>query len=214
MDRPSKTLLNEVCRHVKIYGRADQGDVLEPLLVWATPGQRGFGSSSQRSNVPATQRHSHSTPAYTSYHDPHSVSHNPVPHKQSATVLTPAQEAAQKKLAEDMRKSVELRQILNNLEKVNDEGRRANLLDQLLSTEDVLTLPEHPNPPGVDAGNLTVNLLKHQACIGSHCEIFYADSSAETSITLVHQPRESGPSESGGRPSRTVLAIEAGKREG
>lgn len=64
-----------------------------------------------------------------------------------------------------MKKATELKQILDNLEKVNDEGRRASLLDQLLSTDDVLTLPEHPAPPGIDAGNLTVNLMKHQVCI-------------------------------------------------
>lgn len=102
----------------------------------------------------------HATPTFTSYHDPYST-----PHKPYAPVLTPAQEAAQKKLAEDMKKATELRQILDNLEKVNDEGRRASLLDQLLSTDDVLTLPEHPEPPGVDAGNLTINLMKHQVCV-------------------------------------------------
>ena len=95
--------------------------------------------------------------SYSSYHEPYSV-----PQKPHAPVLTPAQEAIQKKLAEDMRKAVELRQVLDGLEKVSDEGRRASLLDQLLSTDDVLALPEHPNPPGIDAGNLTVNLLKHQ----------------------------------------------------
>jgi SWI/SNF-related matrix-associated actin-dependent regulator of chromatin subfamily A3 len=158
--------LNVVYRNVSIYGRADQGQTLEPLLIWATPGQRGFGSmSSQRSNAPAPQAHSHAAPAYTSYHDYHSTSHSSVANIQRAPVLTPAQEAAQRKLAEDMRKATELRQILGNLEKVDDEGRRASLLDQLLSTEDVLTLPEHPNPPGIEAGNLTVNLLKHQVCI-------------------------------------------------
>ena len=99
----------------------------------------------------------HTTPAYTSYNDPYSV-----PHKAYAPVLTPAQEAAQKKLAEDMKKATELRQILDDLEKVNDEGRWASLLDQLLSTDDVLMLPEYPNPPGINAGNLTVDLLKHQ----------------------------------------------------
>jgi SWI/SNF-related matrix-associated actin-dependent regulator of chromatin subfamily A3 len=136
---------------------------LEPLLIWATPGQRGFGpSSSQRSNVPATQTHTHAAPAYNSYRDPYSIPYGSAPQKPLAPALTPAQEAAKKKLEEATRKATELRQILNNLEKVNDEGRRSNLLDQLLSTEDILTLPEHPNPPGVDAGNLTVNLLKHQ----------------------------------------------------
>jgi len=102
----------------------------------------------------------HAAPAYTPYHDPYSV-----PHKPHAPALTPAQEAAQKKLAEDMKKAAELRQILGNLEKVDDEGRRASLLDQLLSADDVLMLPEHPNPPGIDTGNLTVNLLKHQVLI-------------------------------------------------
>lgn len=99
----------------------------------------------------------HTAPAYTSYHDPYSV-----PHKTRAPVLTPAQEAAQKKLAEDIKKATELRQVLDGLEKVNDEGRRASLLDQLLSTDDVLMLPEYLNPPGINAGNLTVDLLKHQ----------------------------------------------------
>ena len=185
---PRRTFLNEVYRNVKIYGRMDQGQTLEPLLVWATPGQRGFGpSSSQRTNAPRTQTHARAAPASTSYRDPYSVSYTSVSHKPHIPALTPAQEAAQKKLAEDMRKATELRQILNTLEKVNDEGRRANLLDQLLSTDDVLTLPEHPNPPGIDAGNLTVNLLKHQACILFLCEDSpYADSFAETSIALVY----------------------------
>ena len=133
---------------------------MEPLLVWATPGQRGFGlPPSQRTSVPATQ--THAGPAYTSYHDPYLIPQ----HKPHTPALTPAQEAAQKKLAEDMKKAAELRQILDNLEKVNDEGRRASLLDQLLSADDVLKLPEHPGPPGVDAGNLTINLMKHQVWI-------------------------------------------------
>ena len=160
--RSRRASLNWICRSVKIYGRVDQRQTLEPLLIWATPGQRGFGPSpSQRTNVQITQ--AHVTPgyssysSYSSYHEPYSV-----PQKPHAPVLTPAQEATQKKLAEDMRKAVELRQVLDGLEKVSDEGRRASLLDQLLSTDDVLALPEHPNPPGIDAGNLTVNLLKHQ----------------------------------------------------
>jgi len=154
--------LDSICRSAKIYGRMDQRQALEPLLIWATPGQRGFGpSSSQRSNVPATQ--AHAAPTYTSYHDPYSNVYKP-----HAPVLTPAQVAAQKKLAEDMNKATELRQILDGLEKVNDEGRRSSLLDQLLSTDDVLTLPEHPNPPGIDAGNLTVNLMKHQVLVRRH----------------------------------------------
>lgn len=132
--------------------------------------------------MPGTQAHAQAAHAYTSDRNPYSVLS-----KQHVPVLTPVQEAAQKKLAENMRKAAELRQILNNLEKVNDEGRRANLLDQLLSTEDILTLPEHPNPPGIDAGNLTVNLLKHQVCIRSRCEDSrYIDVFVETSVALVY----------------------------
>ena len=178
---PYDVFLDSIRRSVKIYGRMDQRQALEPLLIWATPGQRGFGpSSSQHSNVPATQ--TRAAPTYSSYHDPYSNVHKP-----HAPVLTPAQVVAQKKLAEDMKKATELRQILDGLEKVNDEGRRASLLDQLLSTDDVLTLPEHPNPPGIDAGNLTVNLLKHQVPIRRHCgRPKCADIYAETSVTLVH----------------------------
>jgi hypothetical protein len=52
--------------------------------------------------------------------------------------------------------------MLGNLEKVDDEGRRASLLDALCSVDDILKLPVHPNPPGVASGELVVNLLKHQ----------------------------------------------------
>ncbi len=54
--------------------------------------------------------------------------------------------------------------MLSSLEKVDDEGRRSSLLDTLCSTEDVLGLPEHPNPPGIASGELRVDLLKHQVC--------------------------------------------------
>ena len=57
--------------------------------------------------------------------------------------------------------------ILSNLEKVDDESRRNSVLDTLCSAEDVINLPEHPNPPGLTTGDLKVNLLKHQVCSGS-----------------------------------------------
>ena len=86
-----------------------------------------------------------------------------------------------------MKKATELRQVLDNLEKVNDEGRRASLLDQLLSTDDVLMLPEHSNPPGINAGNLTVDLLKHQVWVSPRCQNSqHTDIHAETSIALVY----------------------------
>ncbi|CCO29308.1 hypothetical protein BN14_03317 [Rhizoctonia solani AG-1 IB] len=62
------------------------------------------------------------------------------------------------------RRAEELRTMLAGLEKVDDEGRRANFLDALYGnqTEDILNLPEHPSPPGKDDGTLVVDLLKHQ----------------------------------------------------
>lgn len=90
----------------------------------------------------------------------------PVP-QLSATELAARQEA-QRIQAESFARASELRQILDNLERVDDEGRRSSLLDTLCSTEDVLGLPVHPNPPGIQSSELKVNLLKHQARINNH----------------------------------------------
>jgi SWI/SNF-related matrix-associated actin-dependent regulator of chromatin subfamily A3 len=75
------------------------------------------------------------------------------------STLTPE---AFKKQQEEFARAAELRQMLSNLEKVDDEGRRTSLLDTLCSTEDVFNLPEHPNPPGIASGELRVDLLRHQ----------------------------------------------------
>lgn len=77
--------------------------------------------------------------------------------KQSA-----AQREAIRKQEDALRKATELKQMLNSLEKVDDEGRRSSLLDTLCSKEDILNLPLHPNPPGLKNGDLQVDLLKHQ----------------------------------------------------
>ncbi|KNZ72866.1 Putative SWI/SNF-related matrix-associated actin-dependent regulator of chromatin subfamily A member 3-like 1, partial [Termitomyces sp. J132] len=53
--------------------------------------------------------------------------------------------------------------MLSNLEKVDDDGRRSSLLDTLCSNEDILSLPLHPDPPGIKNGSLQVDLLKHQS---------------------------------------------------
>jgi len=71
---------------------------------------------------------------------------------------------ALKKQQEEFARAAELRQMLANLDKVDDEGRRSSLLDTLCSAEDVLNLPEHPNPPGIASGELRVDLLRHQVC--------------------------------------------------
>lgn len=63
--------------------------------------------------------------------------------------------------------------MLSNLEKVDDEGRRASLLDTLCSVDDILNLPVHPNPPGVASGDLVVDLLKHQVGHVVHVYFIY-----------------------------------------
>lgn len=137
---------------------------LEPALVWATPGQRGFKQAAPAAkNVKAVK--AAPQPAAPSYSQ--AIAGPSSSQRRPNTV--PAQSAAQKeaarKLQESMQKAAELKQILTNLEKVDDEGRRNSLLDQLLSTDDVLKLPLHPNPPGIQSGELTVDLLKHQVLI-------------------------------------------------
>ncbi|KAI0779816.1 SNF2 family N-terminal domain-containing protein [Fomes fomentarius] len=147
---------------IKIYGPSDKRYVLEPKLIWATPGQRGFpkvppggirsipGAPAPRTHIPPP------IPAPSS-----SRRSAPVPGQQQRA--TAAQQEALRKQQEAFAKAEELRTILNNLEKVDDEGRRASLLDTLCAVDDILGLPEHPNPPSISSGELRVNLLKHQS---------------------------------------------------
>jgi SWI/SNF-related matrix-associated actin-dependent regulator of chromatin subfamily A3 len=74
------------------------------------------------------------------------------------------QRAAYEKQRDALRRAAELKAMLSSLEKVDDEGRRASLLDTLCGQEldDILGLPEHPSPPGKTNGELKVDLLKHQ----------------------------------------------------
>ncbi|EKM54585.1 uncharacterized protein PHACADRAFT_197015 [Phanerochaete carnosa HHB-10118-sp] len=171
---------------IKIYGPADKRAQLEPKLIWATPGQRGFppriggapvqvpGAPPQRHNIPPASAYgagyigSYAPGAYAGAAVPgHAGAYAGHPSSQRPVALTPQQRAAQEEAArkqqEALAKASELRAILNSLEKVDDEGRRSSLLDQLCSTEDVLKLPEHLNPPGLATGDLKVNLLKHQS---------------------------------------------------
>jgi SWI/SNF-related matrix-associated actin-dependent regulator of chromatin subfamily A3 len=95
--------------------------------------------------------------SYTSGYDPRSYGHG--------TQAASAQSSeALRKQQEEFARAAELRQMLANLEKVDDDGRRSSLLDTLCSTEDILNLPEHPSPPGIASGELRVDLLKHQVC--------------------------------------------------
>jgi len=84
-------------------------------------------------------------------------------------MLTQAKEEAIKKQQEALHKAAELKQMLTSLEKVDDEGRRASLLDTLCSSDDILNLPVHPNPPGIASGELVVDLLKHQVPYSLFC---------------------------------------------
>lgn len=74
----------------------------------------------------------------------------------------PSSQRPQISQVQDPQKAIQLRQILDSLEKVDDEGRRSSLLDSLCSNEDILNLPLHPNPPSIESGDLLTNLLKHQ----------------------------------------------------
>jgi len=78
-----------------------------------------------------------------------------------------------KKQQEEFARAAELKQMLTNLDKVDDEGRRSSLLDTLCSTEDVLNLPEHPNPPSIASGELRVDLLRHQVCGHSIVQVYW-----------------------------------------
>jgi len=144
-------------RTLKIYGPSDKRSELEPQLIWATPKQRGFSGGSRNT---ATGR------MY-----PPAVPDLPMP-TPTQSQINPAQAAARteaaRKQQEALQKAAELRQMLNSLEKVDDEGRRASLLDTLCATEDVLSMPVYATPPGISSGELTVDLMKHQACTIFH----------------------------------------------
>lgn len=64
----------------------------------------------------------------------------------------------------EAKKAQELREVINSFESVNDESRRASLLDSLCSTNDILNLPvqDDPPPPSIENGELTTNLMRHQ----------------------------------------------------
>ncbi|KAK0504709.1 SNF2 family N-terminal domain-containing protein [Armillaria luteobubalina] len=131
---------------LKIYGAFNKHDTLEPLLIWSTPGQRGFGA--RRGQVPSSRSSAGST--------------LPTAGSSRAPGAKPAQTEAARKQQEALQKAAELRQILNSLKKVDDEGRRSSLLDSVCSTEDILNLPLHHSPPGIEQGNLLVDLMRHQ----------------------------------------------------
>ncbi|EGO00039.1 hypothetical protein SERLA73DRAFT_167889 [Serpula lacrymans var. lacrymans S7.3] len=154
---------------LKIYGASDRRDQLEPQLIWATPHQRGFPPRGSGA-VPGAPVSSGRASASASSS---SVS-RPSTQQASQRGLSAAQARAQQeasrrqqeaiqKQQEALQKASELKDMLNTLEKVDDEGRRTSLLDTLCSKDDILNLPIHPSPPGIQSGDLVVDLLKHQS---------------------------------------------------
>ncbi|KAF7361792.1 DNA repair protein rad5 [Mycena venus] len=139
---------------LKIYGSPNKRQELEPKLIWATPGQRGFRNTAPNSRASGASTRPSSTPGPSSA--------GPSSQRRAQPALTPAQIEANRKQQEALQKAADLKKMLSSLEHVDDEGRRSSLLDQLLSTDDILNLPVHPNPPGKGNG-LVVNLLKHQS---------------------------------------------------
>jgi hypothetical protein len=128
--------------------------------------------------------------------------------------MTPAQTKAHneaiRKQQESLQKAAELKSMLNNLEKVDDEGRRESLLDTLCSTDDILNLPLHPNPPGTKNGQLVIDLLKHQVRRGRHCHgvlsLWILKFDAESSLAMVHRTRVPSSPKEGIRQTGSVLA--------
>ncbi|KAF8638068.1 hypothetical protein AX16_010700 [Volvariella volvacea WC 439] len=127
---------------------------LEPLLIWATPHQRGFparSETSSRGRAPAV-------PGVTPVPYPVASSSTQAAHK-----VAQAQLEAAKRQEVALRNAAELQQIISGLERVSDESRRSSLLDSLCTVTDILELPVHPNPPGIKNGQLRVDLMKHQS---------------------------------------------------
>lgn len=144
--------------NLKIYGPSDKRNEIEQRLPSVMPGQNRSSKPGPSSAMPPP----YGAPAsYASYAAPGSSGGDPG--YGTSMAISPSQSTEPlKKQQEEFARATELRQMLSNLEKVDDEGRRSSLLDTLCSTEDVLGLPEHPNPPGIASGELRVDLLKHQ----------------------------------------------------
>ncbi|THH19092.1 hypothetical protein EW146_g2018 [Bondarzewia mesenterica] len=137
---------------LKIYGRADKREQLEPLLIWATPGMRGFPKrttsaasarnvragiappSSQVGAGPSNGYRSQSAAGYGA-----TVSH---PSSSQVARMTPQEQAAHqetlRKQQADFAEGAELRQILlDNFCSPNDIELRKILLDDLRSKDNI-----------------------------------------------------------------------------
>jgi SWI/SNF-related matrix-associated actin-dependent regulator of chromatin subfamily A3 len=155
-------ITEQIFSTLKIYGSSDKRNEIEKKLMLAQ-NRSSRPDSSQSSAMPPPYG---AAAPYASYADPGFSGGGPSSAGYgTSTAIPPTQSTeALRKQQEAFARAAELKQMLSNLEKVDDEGRRSSLLDTLCSTEDVLSLPEHPNPPGIASGELRVDLLKHQVC--------------------------------------------------
>src|ERR1700761_4357528 len=105
----AKAQLNaHMLRSIRIFGAAFMRPQLEPLLKWATPGQRGFTDAMrQAANPMYTMTTKFSTPS---------------PDIGSSISATP--EVAMKTLIDAQKRATELRNMLDMLTRVDDGGRR------------------------------------------------------------------------------------------
>ncbi|KAG9316303.1 hypothetical protein JVU11DRAFT_2334 [Chiua virens] len=163
---------------LNIYGPSDKRDMLEPMLIWATPQQGGFP---QRAKIGMGASFAPAIPGLSQGQVPGPSFAAAMPGLNQAQVsgvsfapampgpsqihgvMNEAQQEAFRKQNEAYARAAELNAMLNSLERVADEDRRASLLDTLILTVDLLNLPVHPNPPGIASGELVVDLLKHQS---------------------------------------------------
>jgi SWI/SNF-related matrix-associated actin-dependent regulator of chromatin subfamily A3 len=158
-------MTEQIFSTLKIYGASDKRNEVQQKLPSLMPAQN-------RSSKPDPSQSSVMPPPYgagapyASYADPGFSGGDPGSAGYGTSMAIPPTQSTEalRKQQEAFARAAELRQMLSNLEKVDDEGRRSSLLDTMCSTEDVLGLPEHPNPPGIASGELRVDLLRHQVC--------------------------------------------------
>lgn len=172
---------------VNIYGDTWQRDQIRPQLIWATQGHDSpTATSSQATQQRQISASSPSAGVQVNGHGRESLS----------------------QYKEQLARAAELRDILNNLEKVNNAERRSSLLDQLCATEDVLNLPEYPDPPSVKTGELKIDLLRHQVSYILYiCDL--AQIPVATRSAMVLQPRVPTSPQARWRKTGAFLALQA-----
>ncbi|KAF8342156.1 SNF2 family N-terminal domain-containing protein [Cantharellus anzutake] len=156
-----------------IYGASDTRSALEPMLKWATPGQRGFTDA-----LRAKYKHNFDWLLAAYLASSSLGGYSSISSRISGSQKTQSQSAkleAERRVKLEMerrakleveriaaQKGEELKTIIKGFEKVDDESRRASLLDSLCSKEDIMNLPVYENPPGKANGLLKSDLMKHQ----------------------------------------------------